>query len=309
MKKRWISILCLIALVGVVVMGCSSFGKQEVLENSIYYLNIEGTTLEQEEYMLEETDPEKAVAVLWKELKKTPQKSDLKTAIPKDLEMTDYIIDGHQLQLYFNEAYLDMKTIDEILCRAAIVQTLLQIDAIDYVDFFVGEEPLKDKEGNPIGHMQAKDFVQTSEAVLTSYQTATLTLYFADAKGEKLIPETINVRYNSNTSMEKLVIERLMQGPSAIGSQPVVPSKVKILGVSIKDGICYVNLDKAFLEPAINLKPLLSIYAITNSIIENGPAIKVQFSVEGETDIMYQGSVKLDSPFEYNSKMIKEEGK
>lgn len=309
MKKRWISILCLITMVLSMVMGCSSFGKNKNLPNSIYYLNIDGTTLVQEGYTLKENDMESTVEVLWKELQKTPEKSDLKTAIPKSVKMEEFEIEGSQLKIYFQESYLEMGTIDEILCRAAIVQTMLQIEGIDYVDFFVAGEPLKDKSGNQIGHMQAKDFVQTSGNVLTSYQTATLTLYFADAKGEKLVPEKVNVKYNSNTSKEKLVIERLMQGPSGNSKQPVIPTNVKILGVSIKDGICYVNLDKSFLEPSVNLKPLLSIYAITNSIIENGPAIKVQFSVEGETDLMYQGSVKLDSPFEYSNKMIKGEDK
>lgn len=309
MRKRWISILCLTAVVLGMVMGCSLVGKNSNLPNSIYYLNIDGTTLEQEGYTLKEADMEQAVRVLWKELQKTPEKSDLKTAIPKEVKMEKFEIEGRQLKLYFGERYLEMGTIDEILCRAAVVQTMLQIEGIDYVDFFVAGEPLKDRSGSPIGHMQAKDFVQTSGNVLTSYQTATLTLYFADAKGERLVQEKVNVKYNSNTSKEKLVIERLMQGPSGNSKQPVIPANVKILGVSIKDGICYVNLDKSFLEPSINLKPILSIYAVTNSIIENGPAIKVQFSVEGETNVMYQGSVKLDNPFEYNNKMIKGEDK
>ena len=63
-----------------------------------------------------------------------------------------------------------MKKSREVLCRAAVVQTLVQVDGIDFVSFYVGDDVLKDREGIPIGLMSADDFVQNTGSSLSSYQ-------------------------------------------------------------------------------------------------------------------------------------------
>ena len=60
--------------------------------------------------------------------------------------------------------------------------------------------------------------------------------------------EKINdVHYSNNTSIEKLIMEQLMRGPTTSKAQATIPAETKLLGVSVKDGICYVNLDSTFL--------------------------------------------------------------
>ena len=51
------------------------------------------------------------------------------------------------------DSYKDMPLASEVLLRAAVVQTLVQIAGVDYIDFFIEDEPLTDRNGNLIGYM------------------------------------------------------------------------------------------------------------------------------------------------------------
>ena len=61
------------------------------------------------------------------------------------------------------------------------------------------------------------------------------------------------MEYNSNISLEKLIVEQLIAGPPFEGAYPTIPSETKLLNISIKDNICYVNLDEGFLGTGYNV--------------------------------------------------------
>ena len=72
---------------------------------------------------------------------------------------------------------------------------------------------LTDSSGQVLGYLNEDDFVQSEGASPSSYQTGTLTLYFSNEAGDALVEQTMEVRYNSNISREKLIVEKLMKGP------------------------------------------------------------------------------------------------
>lgn len=44
-----------------------------------------------------------------------------------------------------------------------------------------------------------------------------------------------------------MIVEKLMQGPES-GAYPTINPNANLLGVTIKDDICYVNFDSTFLN-------------------------------------------------------------
>ena len=60
-----------------------------------------------------------------------------------------------------------------------------------------------------------------------------------------------------------------------------------LLGVSVKDDVCYVNFDNGFLNMT-DIQPEVTIYSIVNSIIRGGSASKVQILVNGDSNLKYQ---------------------
>lgn len=306
MKKNICVILCLIY--GMIIAGCASGEKSKDAGTYIYYLNTDNDILEKRDYTIpKEEETEKIIEDMLKELKKSSEDVKFKSVIPKEVKAEHFELEGRQLKIYFNEAYLKMKKSREVLCRAGVVQTLTQVNGVDFVSFYVGDDDLKDGKGNRIGLMRNEDFVQNIDSALDSYQVTSLNLYFANKDGTALQSEKIsNVRYRNNTSIEKLIVEQLMKGPVSDKGKATIPKETKLLGVSVKDGICYVNLDSSFLTEGYNQKPEVPIYSIVNSIIESGNATRVQILIDGSTDAEFKGSIKLDRPLEWKPELIEE---
>ena len=197
-----------------------------------------------------------------------------------------------------------MGALEEKLVRAAVVQSLVLIDGINAVSFTVDGEMLKDSTGFPVGLMNEDDFVENTGSSPTAYQTDTLTLYFADKEGDSLVPREVDVRYSSNVSREKLIVEKLMQGPSGSGAYPTINPDANLLSVTIKDGICYVNFDSTFLTGAYDVLPEVTVYSIVNSLVEGTEAQQVQITINGETDAKYMETVDLSQPLEAKEELV-----
>ena len=210
--------------------------------------------------------------------------------------MLDCTLKGSILEINFSEEYYEVKSLDEKLMRAAIVQSLLQIDGIDAVSIRVEGEPLKDNEGNDVGLMNEDDIVDATGSSLSSYQTDTLTLYFADQNGSKLVKQEVDVHYSSNVLKEKLIVEKLMQGPSEEGAYPTINPAANLLSVTTKDGICYVNFDSTFLISAYDVLPEITIYSIVDSLVEGAGVRQVQITINGESNAKYMEKVDLSQP-------------
>ena len=77
--------------------------------------------------------------------------------------------------------------------------------------------------------------------------------------------------------------------------------------MSIKDHICYLNFDEGLRNIATGVSPETVIYSIVNSVIDGGNVSEVQISINGDSSIVYQESIKLDEPLSRNQEMIKED--
>lgn len=296
MRKRIGVILCLVW--SIILCGCTSGQKAED-EMYIYYINAEGNTLVQEIY------PKMEVRDALGKLMNPDKEMKQKVVVPPNIKLENYSLDRGQLTLTFSSEYSQLKKSMEVLFRAAVVQTMVQVDGVSFVSFYVGEEPLMDTDGIAIGLMRAEDFVQNVGYTSDSYATTNLQLYFSDKDGMLLKSvKKSDVRYNTNTSIEKLVVEQLMKGTSSNSAQPTIPKTTKLLGVAVKDGICYVNFDSKFATDGYDQNPEVTIYSIVNSIILNGNAGKVQILIDGASDTLYKGTVDLSRPLEWNADLL-----
>ena len=264
----------------------------------IYSLNTDRTGLVKITFEFEEDDPLRQAEAILSEMKQPASDIEYTTVFPEDVEVTECNISGGILAVDFNSAYLQMENLEEKLVRAAVVQSLVRIDGINAVYFSVEGENLKDGDGRPIGLMNEDDFVENTASSPSSYQTGTLVLYFANADGDKLVPQEMNVRYSSNISREKLIVEKLIQGPQSGDVYPVINPDTNLLSVTIKDKICYVNFDSTFLTGAYDIVPELTVYSIVNSLTEGTEAEQVQITINGESDNSYMEAVDLSKPLE-----------
>lgn len=292
------------------VLLCCSCGRGVVPEGNkdyIYYVNQEGTGLEKEEFTIADKGAKEQIEELLKELQKETDSADHRSAYPGYVHINNWNLEDSDLEIDFSKSYEEMDAAEELLLRVATVYTLGQVGGVDYIKFTVEGKELCNSGGKEIGYMSRDSFVENTGSSLHSYQDGNIHLSFANKAGDKLVEEEVNVRYNSNMSVEKLIVEQLIRGPLVEGAYPTISPDTKVLGVSVRDGICYVNFDEEFLNMSYHVSPEVAVYSVVNSLVEGGEAGQVQILVNGKSDVSYQGKISLERPFSRNLEIIEEE--
>ena len=152
-----------------------------------------------------------------------------------------------------------------------------------------------------------ENFLENSGREIYQYQYATLTLYFANEAGDHLVKETRRVPYSTNIPLERVVVEQLMKGPKEDGHYAVLPDTMNVLSVTTSDRIAYVNFDKSFKDSALSsVAEQIPIYAVVDSITANCKVDKVQFSINGESDVTFRETMKLNQFYEEDLSYLEE---
>lgn len=291
------------------IPGLLACGKQKEPEDDdsyIYSLNEDQTGIVKRPYPIAGEDTKSQVESILKGLETPSDEIEYTDVFPENVKIREWNVQDSIVYVDFNSAYLEMETIHEKLVRSALVQSLLQADQVAGVWISVEENALKETDGKVVGILNEDDFVENTGSSLNSYQTTTLKLYFANESGSKLVEQTVEAKYNSNLSIEKLIVEKVMQGPKKSGAYPTLNPDTTLLGATIKNGICYVNFDSEFLDSAYDVKPEVAVYSLVNSLIEGTPASKVQITINGEKNAKYMEMIDLSQPLQRNMDLVEE---
>jgi hypothetical protein len=170
----------------------------------------------------------------------------------------------------------------------------------NYMSKLQDEKPLTDVNGKMVGTMYAESFVENPGEQINTIQNTNLTLYFSNQAGDGLVKETRRVHYSSNISLEKLIMEQLLEGPESKNARSAIPSETKLMSVSLVDGVCYVSFDENFKNQDYSVNEAIVIYSIVDSLSELSSISKVQISVNGDTSGVYRDSFKLADMYDRN---------
>ncbi len=295
-----------------VLLMCAGCKREDTLQEgqayTIYEVNKDETRVVERTIYTGETDADELLALLMNELCHVSENTESRPAILSAESLLSYDFKDENVTLDFSSEYSSMASIREILGRAAIVRTLTQIEQVKYVTILVEGNPLLNRSGVPVGVMTAEQFIDNSGNVINTEEIASLTLYFANEEGNGLVKVNREVVYSSNIPLEKLVVEQLIRGvqEGEEGAYPVLDPNVKIIAVTARDGICYVNFDSTFLAQTTEVSAETVIYSIVNSLAELSDINKVQFSVDGENEITFKETMPLSEVYGRNLEMIKE---
>ena len=288
--------------------GCGSSGQMDMDRiKNIYYVNNTETGVEMHEYEMQADSREEELEELIERLGTMPSKLEYKAPLQMGFALLSYRLEEGILYLDMSEEYHNMSATKEVLVRAALVRTLSQAEGVSYVMITVGGAQLYDNLGNVIGLMTADQFIDNAGDEINAYEMVSLRLYFANEEGNALIVTNRTIAYNTNISMERLVVDELLAGPRnevADVVYPTVNPSTKVVSVSVRDGICYVNFDENFLTQIYNVSSEVTIYSIVNSLAELSGVNRVQISVNGENNILYRESISLSTVFERNLDLI-----
>lgn len=315
MKKRIMVWLCLCLFAITAVTGCSiqsgSDTKKETTKESAsldkitgYYLNHDETKLIPKNITLKSKNATAKVKEALKQIRGVETNLEYQTPFIKGLLVEKVLLDKNQLYVYFNKEYDNLSDVREVLLRAAIVKTVIQIHGIDCVSFYVKDLPLVDHLGKMVGVMTKDSFVENIGAQMNNIITTSITLYYATEDGNNLVPVESDIYTSSNVSREKMVLEHLIEGAKVEGLKKAIPDSTKLLSVATMDGICFVNFDSGFLKYNYDISESVVIYSIVNTLCELPTVNKVQISVNGETKMKYRDKMRLDEVYGRNLDMV-----
>lgn len=302
MKKYIFFFSLLFCLAGTV--GCSS---KEVNENRIFqvnYINNAETKVIPREYVMESDleDTQAQISELLAALGKIPEKLEYRAPLGQGFSVLDFSFFEGNLILNMDEKYSELSVPQEVLTRVALVRTLVQVKGVEYVGISVMGKPVLDSLGSPVGMMNEDTFLENEGSQINAMEKTRIKLYFSDREGKHLVPVNRTLVYNTNIPIEKVVMEQLIAGPSTkkFDVCPTLNPDTEILGMTINDGICYLNLSGTFLKNIYDVSAEVVIYSIVNSLIELPTVNKVQIAVDGKTEIMYREQFNLETVYERN---------
>lgn len=297
-------VFLLITVFILILQGCSG----ETGEGSgdtvfgVYYL-----TQDEDQILLEPRESitaETEIPDLILALQTDPRDVHLKKTMGSDVLLIDYRMEEKGVNLNFEDRYNDMPKSKEVLFRAAVVQTVLQNDDINFVTFEVDGEPLKYDNGEEVGGMTVNTFIDDAGDEISSYNKKTVKLYFANSAGTGLKMVERELVYSSNESLEKKVMEQLIAGPSPDEGYATISPDTKINTIVVKNGICYVSLDSSLIDKPIDVSEETLLYSIVNTLADLPGVSKVQISVNGETDRVLRSTLPLDEIYSFNKDIV-----
>lgn len=291
-------------------VGCGSEDEEDLTVFQVYYVDKDGYGLVSEEFetRMPGQNMVETIEKLLDQLQSKGKKGNYRNPIQRDVEISDFAIKDTQLSIYFTAAYNSRSGIDEILARAAVVKTLCQVPGIDYVEFYVEDQPLM-QSGNAVGLMNPDTFVDELSPEFKE-QNKRVTLYFAREGKQELTGVSLEVTYSAAEPLAKLLLENLITVPesvSSLGEKDIIsaiPQGTVVNTVTIRDNICYVDLSGEFMELLSNVKSDVTVYSIVNTLCELSSVSKVQFTIDGEPQEKYGDTENFNTPYERNLDII-----
>ncbi len=269
-------------------------------------LNVGMTRLIEKDYELQEDMAEKQVLEILEQLTISPTNLEYIAPLANDIEYLSIQLIANVLSIDFSDEYLALDTTTEVLTRAAIVRSVAQVEEVEYVRFLVEGNEITDSLGEPITAMTADLFIDNAGEEIANYELITIRLYFANEEGDALVAVNRTQAYNTNIALEKYVIEELIKGPQASTEDtfPTLNPDAKLISATVRDGICYLNMDSSFLTQIYEVDTEVVIYSIVNTLCELPSISRVQILVDGKSDILFRETLDLNVSYSKDLDMV-----
>ncbi len=280
----------------------------EANEVYIYYVNKETTKFEISTLELSNIeDIEKSLSEILDKVTVSDDKNGYKTGVTNNFIYKGFEYKDGIVTINFDLADSSWTIEEALFAKACVVKSVTQLEGVKRVRVAIND--LLSKEDNTISVevYNADSFVvaYTDDSVYT--QSGSITIFFADEEGGILKEYIKKVEITSNISLEQIIMDALITGPLREGYTPTIPEGVQVNKISVKDGVCYVDLNDSFNGTLDDIRSDLTVYSVVNSLVQLPTISKVQFFINGEKQEYYRETMTFDGLFEFNDSILKQE--
>lgn len=286
--KRFVLIICVLIFTALSLTGCGKLNEALQTQTSetdisadVYYISENGSELAAEKTTIPDTSRKGQLKYLIEQLISPP---DGKTSPLCDgTRLNSVTIKDDIAVVDFSKEFSSSDDLKQTLAPAAVAKTLCALDFISGVQILVEGKEAIGTDGKPLGIIREKDLV-INKAEPTQTPKTTLILYFGDENAEYLVSEKRNVEIAGGDTVEKVIVNELLKGPTEGGHLNTIPHDAKLLSIETKNKVCFVNFSKEFVDKHSGgtSGERLTVYSIVNSLTELSTIDMVQFLIEGE---------------------------
>ncbi|MCR4612026.1 MAG: GerMN domain-containing protein [Lachnospiraceae bacterium] len=303
-KKRFVGILIVMSLI-LCMAGC---GKDSNSKYYVYYLNIDRTALVPVEVELEtEAGSAKVDEIIEEliEIMSTDTESvEYIRPIPSDVSVRSCKLNEGNLSVDFSSQYNNIQGEKEILIRSAVAKTLLQVEGVNAVSFYVNNKPLSDADGNVVASLSVDSFVDNYGDASGFMEKKPVSIYYATADGEDLICEKKTIDVDERRLLADVVLEQLRTKPVTEGAQVAIPEDTRILYTAVSDGVCYVTLDSTLLTEKSDISSKAIIYSIVNSLCDSAGVKSVVIKTGNANDATQRDYLDISGTYVSDKSMV-----
>ena len=297
--KKALLFLIVLAITLSVFSGCS----KDTETISLYFKDVNSNALNEETRNMDadkKTAEEKAKFAV-AELIKGPVKENSSPVISDKATLLKLDVKEGVATVNLSKHYSEKKGTEELLLRNALVKTLCSIDGIDAIVIQVEGSPILDADNKEIGRLSLNDYTDPHTKEVT-----VIKLYFPGKGGEKLESETRKVEVQNALSLERTVVNELINGPSDEDLSPSVPAGTKLIKIENNDGVCTVNFSKEFTgsTSGSTLETTLRLYSVVNSLCALDNVESVQILINGEVNAE-MGDIVFDTTYDEEMSYVK----
>lgn len=304
MSKRIMSVLIAVSIIIINASMLISCGDNKE-KYKVYYTNTSGDKLIEKSFKADKgLSAKETIEYLLDKMNEKTKSSSVKVIKPESVTVPKVSVSGKTAQFYFKTDYYDMDMATELLYRAAIVKMATQLSDIQYVHFYVDGAEASYQDGSVIGIMSKDSFTDDSNDKISGLEWKEVNIYYANKLGDKLVKSSETLAYSKNISLEKIVIEKLIGNDTSGNSYSTLPTGVKLLSISVSDGICYVNFSEEFATGLANVTGEVQIYSVVNSLCSIGQIDSVKIMVNGDSSRMLRDNINLDTTFKFNKDLV-----
>lgn len=249
---------------------------------TLYFPSRDGTAVMEETRTIKETGD--TLELTLRALLEGPRRGGLRRVIPEGTTLLGVKTLGTVAEINLSSPFDTGSDGDRLLARYTVIYTACTAAGVQKVKLLRDGAALRSlHSGEILGALGMAD-ISLSDPVGRAPQL--LTLYFTDARGTYLYPETRQVTLSEGETPEEAVLQALLRGPDASQLYPVLHADTALISVETRLGIAFVNFGKGFLEKNTGekQKESITIYSIVNSLCTLPHIQEVRFLVEGQTE-------------------------
>lgn len=260
----------------------SSCGKKNSAEERylLYYPDYSGEALLSKDiYFSKDLETKELIDDLVKAITENDENDGM--ALPDEVDIISATLNKktHDLAMDFSAGYTSLSGYKETILRASIVKTMLQVNGVKSVTFYVRGQALTDSTGYVIGAMTSDTFVEDFGKDQTALIAKNVKLYYAALDGKSLVAVSRTLHYGSSTGLEQTVVTTLSKTPYEEDLRAVYSDASKILNVSVSDGICFLDIDSSFFTDMEDVSLDVALYSLVNSLTSLDGISKVSITV------------------------------